>query len=203
MRKVVVDCMKNIHPIYHIKTLMIKRELAKDPALANENWDRFLPTFKKQNVKRRQPKEVREKKAYTPFPPAQPPSKVDLQLESGEYFLNEQQRRQKKREEKQAKAAEEAGRRAEERRKEFEPPSEAQPLKKKKRPLEGDGESEEHQSGSKISTKKKSLKDMSAGMVAKGEAAGVKGKGAGDRAVDDFVERPSHKKVKRDKDAPR
>lgn len=92
VRRIAEDCIKNIHPIYHIKELMIKRELAKDPALVNENWDRFLPKFKKRNVQRRKPKKVREKKDYTPFPPPQQPSKVDLALESGEYFMSQEQK---------------------------------------------------------------------------------------------------------------
>jgi ribosomal RNA assembly protein len=58
---------------------------------------RFLPKFKKKNVQRRKPAKVREKKEYTPFPPPQQPSKVDLQLESGEYFLSESQKAAKKR----------------------------------------------------------------------------------------------------------
>ncbi len=107
VRQVIVDCMNNIHPVYHIKTLMIKKELAKDPNLAHEDWSRFLPVYKKKNTSvRKQPKVVREKKPYTPFPPAQTPSKKDLQLESGEYFLNEAQREQKKKEEKKAAAKE-------------------------------------------------------------------------------------------------
>jgi ribosomal RNA assembly protein len=93
VRRVVEECMKNIHPIYHIKELMIKQELAKDPALKNENWDRFLPQFKKRTLsKRRRPFKVNDKskKVYTPFPPPQEKSKIDLQIESGEYFLSRQ-----------------------------------------------------------------------------------------------------------------
>jgi ribosomal RNA assembly protein len=68
VRKVILDTMRNIHPIYNIKELMIKRELMKQPELADENWARFMPHFKKRNVKRK--KVVIKKKAeYTPFPP--------------------------------------------------------------------------------------------------------------------------------------
>lgn len=56
VRKVVVDCMNNVHPVYNIKTLMIRRELAKDPNLKDENWERFLPQFHKRNVKRKKVK---------------------------------------------------------------------------------------------------------------------------------------------------
>ncbi|KAJ0417091.1 hypothetical protein BJY00DRAFT_316205 [Aspergillus carlsbadensis] len=93
VRRIVDDCMANIHPIYHIKELMIKRELAKDPTLATESWDRFLPNFKKRTLsKRRVPLKVtdKSKKTYTPFPPAPEKSKVDLQIESGEYFLSKE-----------------------------------------------------------------------------------------------------------------
>mmetsp|Transcript_18359 Transcript_18359/g.30768 ORF Transcript_18359/g.30768 Transcript_18359/m.30768 type:complete len:365 (-) Transcript_18359:240-1334(-) len=125
VRLVVLDCMKNVHPIYHIKTMMIKKELAKDPALANEDWSRFLPNFKKKNTsKRRKPHVVKEKKSYTPFPPAPVPSKVDKQLDSGEYFINEAQRQLKKKTEKRAAAKEKSVALQKEREAEFIPPDE-------------------------------------------------------------------------------
>merc|ERR1712083_1236859 len=97
----------NVHPIYNIKALMIKRELMKDPKLKNENWERFLPKFQHKNLsKRKQPLKMKEKAPYTPFPPAQPLSKIDKELESGEYFLKEAERKAKKAAEKREKQAE-------------------------------------------------------------------------------------------------
>lgn len=88
MRRIVEDCFHNIHPplglqncpvyntanagvgslglrIYHIKELMIRRELEKDPELKNENWERFLPHFKNRNVQR---KKLKAKKAPGGWP---------------------------------------------------------------------------------------------------------------------------------------
>lgn len=59
------------------QTLMIKRELSKDPDLRMQSWERFLPQFRHKNLsKRREPKKKSVKKEYTPFPPSQPESKV-------------------------------------------------------------------------------------------------------------------------------
>lgn len=131
VRTVVMECMKNIHPVYNIKRLMIMKELEKDPKLKDESWERFLPTFKKKNVQRRKPRQLveekqkmmaaaasfgtasagkgaasKKKKSYTPFPPSQLPSKIDKQLDSGEYFLSERERKSKKLAEKQASSKE-------------------------------------------------------------------------------------------------
>lgn len=125
VRRVVEDCMHNIHPIYHIKELMIRRELMNDPTLKNENWDRFLPQFKKRNVQRKTPQTVREKKPYTPFPPAQQPSKIDLQIESGEYFLKKTEKEQRARDEKRARQLQKQAERQQQRNAAFISPDEA------------------------------------------------------------------------------
>ncbi|XP_073061588.1 KRR1 small subunit processome component [Primulina eburnea] len=124
VRKVVEECILNkMHPVYNIKILMMKRELAKDPSLANENWDRFLPSFKKKNVKQKKVK-TKEKKSYTPFPPPQQPSQIDLQLESGEYFLSDKKKQARKWQEKQKKQAEKTVESKRKREEAFVPPEE-------------------------------------------------------------------------------
>ena len=102
---------------------MIRRELAKDPALKEENWERFLPQFKKRAAKKKAKKETK-KKEYTPFPPEQQPRKIDLQLESGEYFLSETAKKQQKKEKEQEKQSIKAQERQVERAKSFKAPKE-------------------------------------------------------------------------------
>ena len=111
VRKIVMDCMNNIHPIYQLKRLMVEQELKGNPELANESWDRFLPTFKKlkrnnntnhgiskksinglsvnQIKKNAQKKKRKQGNKYSPWPPAPTPSKIDIALESGAYWNKE------------------------------------------------------------------------------------------------------------------
>jgi len=136
VRRVVEDCMANIHPIYHVKELMIKRELAKDPELVNESWDRFLPNFKrKATSKRRKPLKVTDKtkKVYTPFPPAPEKSKVDKELESSSYFMSKGEKERAAKNERLEKQKEHKIERQKEREKEFEAPEEDRPKKKRKK----------------------------------------------------------------------
>jgi ribosomal RNA assembly protein len=145
LRRIIEDTMANIHPIYSIKELMIKRELAKDPELADENWDRFLPNFKKRTQsKRRVPHKVTDKatKVYTPFPPAQEKSKIDLQIESGEYFLGKHAQERKVKEEKEAKMRAKMEEKRKDRLVDYVAPDEGGEKKKKKRKRE-DGEEKE------------------------------------------------------------
>ena len=157
VRRVVEDCMANIHPIYHIKELMIKRELMKDPELATENWERFLPHFKRRTLsKRRKPLKVtdKSKKPYTPFPPPQEKSKVDLQIESGEYFLGKQAKERAVKESREQRQREKQAEKRLARQKEFVPPKEVKDAegaeaKKKKQRKRGEGD------GAEVTKKKK------------------------------------------------
>ncbi|XP_012062650.1 PREDICTED: KRR1 small subunit processome component homolog isoform X1 [Atta cephalotes] len=125
VRKIVQDTMKNVHPVYSLKTLMLKRELSKNPKLKNENWERYLPKYTSKNIsKRKEPKKKREKKPYTPFPPPQQESKIDKAMASGEYFLKEEQKRAKRKKELEAKHEEATKKRQERRAQAFVPPEE-------------------------------------------------------------------------------
>ena len=165
VRRIIDDCMANIHPIYHIKELMIKRELAKDPTLAGESWDRFLPNFKKRTLsKRRTPFKVTDKtkKVYTPFPPAPEKSKVDMQIESGEYFLSKEAKDRAQKEEVMEKQRIKREEKMKEREKAFVAPEELEEAerakkekKEKKKKRKRDSEVEPEVDGSEKKEKKK------------------------------------------------
>jgi ribosomal RNA assembly protein len=115
---------------------MIKRELAKDPELANENWERFLPDFGKKTLShRRVPHKVSDKgkKTYTPFPPAPEKSKVDKQIETGEYFLSKEAQARTAQADRQNLQKQKKEERLKEREKEFEAPDEGSKRKKRKK----------------------------------------------------------------------
>lgn len=143
-RRIIEDCMKNVHPVYNIKALMIKRELAKDPELKSESWERFLPKFKKKNPKKKKSgikeERKRRKKEYTPFPPLPQPSKIDLQLESGEYFMSEDIRKRKRVTEQKAERIAKAEEKKMLKEKSFIPPDEEEEARvaKKARAAEND-----------------------------------------------------------------
>ncbi|CAL5225309.1 g8110 [Coccomyxa viridis] len=177
VRRVVEDCIKNIHPIYHIKTLMIKRELAKDPALKEENWERFLPKFKKKNVKRKKPVIQKKKKDYTPFPPLQLPRKVDLQLESGEYFLAQDERAERAKEAQQQKQADRVAERKRKREEAFEAPAQ------EKLPVS------DNAAGKPVKPKNRDLADMAEELKKKAKK-GKRREQDGNQNVQDFLASP-------------
>ncbi|KAF3859642.1 hypothetical protein F7725_022041 [Dissostichus mawsoni] len=128
VRKVVMDTMKNIHPIYNIKTLMIKRELSKDTDLRSQSWERFLPKFrhKKPGQTPGTQEEEREERIHT----VPPRAAREHGAGHGEFFLRESVKKRKKMEEVKVKQAEALTKKQEERNKAFIPPKE-KPLMKK------------------------------------------------------------------------
>lgn len=121
-RRVIIETMQNIHPVYNIKELMIKKELASNPELATEDWSRFLPQFKKRNVKRKN--KNKSKKEYTPFPPEQMPRKEDILMETGEFFLSKKEKEGKEMKEKEDARMEKEREKEEKRAKSYVPPKE-------------------------------------------------------------------------------
>jgi ribosomal RNA assembly protein len=147
---------------------MIKRELAKDPKLANQSWDRFLPKLPKKSLsKRRKPRIIREKKDKPLFPPPQQPRKIDLQMESGEYFLKGWEKKAKEKEGKETAKLEKKQEREEERKKDFVPPREEVPRKKKRKLEDGEVNGDEQKVKRKNDedqvTKKKKKKTTQSG----------------------------------------
>lgn len=75
----------------------------------------------------------KSRKVYTPFPPAPEQSKVDKQLESGEYFLGKEAKQRMAEADRATKAKQKKEEKKREREQEFVPPQEDGRRAKKKR----------------------------------------------------------------------
>ncbi|KAJ2783624.1 ribosomal RNA assembly protein krr1 [Coemansia javaensis] len=181
VRRIVEDCMKNVHPIYHIKELMIRKELAKDPKLANESWDRFLPRFKKRNTKPKKPKAApKKKKKDEVFPPQPPPTKIEQQLQTGEYFLRPDEKRARQIERRKQASAEGRVKKDAERAKAFVAPKEAPAAQSSRSSGAGAGKK-------KADEDKAKLEELKSKLVAKAGAKAANKRPAGDGDVSEYV----------------
>eukprot|EP01012_Entosiphon_sulcatum_P037791 TRINITY_DN4868_c0_g1_i1.p1 TRINITY_DN4868_c0_g1~~TRINITY_DN4868_c0_g1_i1.p1 ORF type:complete len:351 (-),score=69.97 TRINITY_DN4868_c0_g1_i1:66-1088(-) len=106
VREFVEKTMKNVHPATLLKEMMAIRDLRTNPEMKDKDWTGFVPQRQKTGKAHRK---LKKKKAgpyaNSPFPAPRQPSKLDLQLESGEYWARSQGLLPKKREV-QAPAAE-------------------------------------------------------------------------------------------------
>lgn len=107
VRKVVEGCMRNIHPVYRLKQLLVRRELSKREDMKGQDWSRFIPQYKKSTPNKDKIKAIAKKKKErlresaaketaklkksggekSVFPPMPTKRKEDIAMESGEHWL--------------------------------------------------------------------------------------------------------------------
>lgn len=84
-------------------------------------------------AKKKKAKKWKQKGEYTPFPPPQQPSKIDLQIESGEFFMQERTKKQQKKAERETRQAERTQQKKQDRAAQFTAPAE-KPRQKRSAP---------------------------------------------------------------------
>lgn len=78
-KNVVIRCFENVHPAFELRSLIIKKKLARDGV--EGDWDRFLPKIKKTHSDRKvsarssggMPEEIRDRKE-------------DVEMQTGEFY---------------------------------------------------------------------------------------------------------------------
>jgi ribosomal RNA assembly protein len=81
-KNVIVSCFENIHPVFEIKKLMIKRKLEKDNV--DGEWDRFMPKIEKTHSN----KKTKSRQSGGGMPENIRDRKEDIQMKTGEYYTN-------------------------------------------------------------------------------------------------------------------